>query len=279
MSSADEQRPERPRTRERRRRRGGPASPAVPAAPRCACRAAPVCHQTIAPPTSAAATQRLPARPDVRRGQRDEPGEGEQPDADEQPRPVAVALQRLGGDRVLDALVGHHEPGGDVEQDAGAAGERQRDEADPVDHRVEVEVAAEPGGRRRRASGRRATGQAPRLCRGVGMVSVVSVIVSLQVEVSTQRIAPRAPRRLSGIARDDPGSARGPLGEKGDDVVDRRRAPAVPARARAGRGGSARARARRPARRPPRGRARCAGRRASASTTRGRAPSRRAARA
>ena len=78
--------------------------------------------------------------PEVRlREQRDE-RDRDQADAGQEPGPVAVAPEGLGHDRVALALVRDHEPGGDVEQDARAADERQDREADPEERRGDVEV-------------------------------------------------------------------------------------------------------------------------------------------
>ena len=83
-------------------------------------------------------------RPEVRlRDQRDERDPDER-DADEEPRPLAVAAEGLGDDRVAATFVGDHERGGDVEQDPCSADERQDHEADPEERRRDVEVPAEP---------------------------------------------------------------------------------------------------------------------------------------
>ena len=98
---------------------------------------------------------------------------------------VAVSAQRLDGDRLVVALAGDHEPRGEVEQQPGAAGERECGERDPVDERVDVEVAAEPGARRRRASGRRSV-RTSRLGGASSVVvgSIVSDIVSLLLMIA-----------------------------------------------------------------------------------------------
>ena len=84
--------------------------------------------------------------PEVRlREQRDE-RDRDQADAGQEPGPVAVAPEGLGHDRVALALVRDHEPGGDVEQDARAADERQDREADPEERRGDVEVPPKPAG-------------------------------------------------------------------------------------------------------------------------------------
>ena len=104
------------------------------------------CHQTSAPPTISAASQTLPVPGQNRRfREREERAEGEQADADEQPGVLAVPTQRLDGDRLVGALVRDHEVRREVQQQARAARQRQRREGDPVDDRVDVEVAAEPG--------------------------------------------------------------------------------------------------------------------------------------
>src|SRR5207248_8727883 len=75
----------------------------------------------------------------------DDRGEAEQPEPEDEPRAVATVADRPDGDRVRSALVRNHEPGGDVEQAAGPADQREHDEAHAVDGRAHVEVAAEPG--------------------------------------------------------------------------------------------------------------------------------------
>jgi hypothetical protein len=77
--------------------------------------------------------------------QRDE-RDRDQADAGQEPGPVAVAPERLGHDRVALALVRDHEPGGDVEQDARAADERQDRKADPEERRGDVEVLPKAAG-------------------------------------------------------------------------------------------------------------------------------------
>ena len=55
-----------------------------------------------------------------------------------------MLAQRLDSDRLLAPLARNDEPRGEVEQQAGAAGEGERGERDAVDERVDVEVTAEP---------------------------------------------------------------------------------------------------------------------------------------
>ena len=84
--------------------------------------------------------------PEVRlREQRDE-RDRDQADAGQEPGPVAAAPEGLGHDRVALAVVRDHEPGGDVEQDARAADERQDREADPEERRGDVEVPPKAAG-------------------------------------------------------------------------------------------------------------------------------------
>ncbi len=84
-------------------------------------------------------------RPDVSRRERGDGREAENGEPDHAPGPVAMLLQLDSGDRVFGPILGNHEPRRDVEQDAGAAGERERDEGDAVDCRTQVEVGAEAG--------------------------------------------------------------------------------------------------------------------------------------
>ena len=86
------------------------------------------------------------SRPEVHLGEREERAEGEQADSDEQPGLVAASAQRLDGDRLVVVLAGDHEPRGEIEEQPGATDQRERGERDPVDERVDVEVAAESGG-------------------------------------------------------------------------------------------------------------------------------------
>ena len=67
-------------------------------------------------------------------------------EADDGPRPVAALGQDLGRDRPVTALDRNHEDGREVDEDAGAAEQREDDEAEPEDGRVELEVAAEAAG-------------------------------------------------------------------------------------------------------------------------------------
>ena len=64
-----------------------------------------------------------------------------------------LARQRVGG---------HEQPGGDVAEHAGAAGERQHDEPDPEDDRIDVEVAAEAAGDAAQHAVGAGAGQLPR---------------------------------------------------------------------------------------------------------------------
>ena len=87
-------------------------------------------------------------------GRRPERGLGDQGDqrrtceteADERPRPVAPLGDHLLGDRPLAALLGHDEQRGEVDQDPGAAEQRQDHEPESEEHRVQVEVPAEAAG-------------------------------------------------------------------------------------------------------------------------------------
>ena len=82
-------------------------------------------------------------------GEQHDARQGEQPEADQRPGVVAALAQGLSGDRVLLALVRDDEHGRQVDEDPGAADQRQDDEADPVEGGVDSEVArqapADPG--------------------------------------------------------------------------------------------------------------------------------------
>ena len=70
--------------------------------------------------------------------------DGDEPEADQRPGPVAAVAQGSRGEGILVALVGHHERRRQVDQDPRAAEQREDDEADAVDGRMDVEVAREP---------------------------------------------------------------------------------------------------------------------------------------
>ena len=60
--------------------------------------------------------------------------------------PLAAFGEHLGGDRLLATLDRDDEHGGQVDEDPGAAEQRQDDEAEAEDGRVEVEVPTEAAG-------------------------------------------------------------------------------------------------------------------------------------
>ena len=70
--------------------------------------------------------------------------DGDEAEADQRPGPIAAVAQGGRGEGILLPLVGHHEGRRQVDQDARAAEQREDDEADAVDGRVDVEVAREP---------------------------------------------------------------------------------------------------------------------------------------
>ena len=88
------------------------------------------------PPGVAVGPQRRPREQDRAR-------DGEEPEPDQRPRPVAPVAERRGGDRVLLALVGDDERGGEVDEDAGPAQEGEDDEPDAEDGGVDLEVAGQ----------------------------------------------------------------------------------------------------------------------------------------
>ena len=115
------------------------------------------------------------AGPEACFGEREERTEGQQADAEEQPGLVAPRAQRLDGDRLVVVLARDHEIGGDVEQQAGTAGQRQRREGDSVDDRIDVEVAAEPGADAAEPAAFADADESPRRCLVLcGWVSIVS---------------------------------------------------------------------------------------------------------
>ena len=70
------------------------------------------------------------ARPEARLGECQECSEAEQAHTEEEPGAVSMAAKRLDRDRLLAPLARDDEPRGDVEQQAGAAGEGERGERD-----------------------------------------------------------------------------------------------------------------------------------------------------
>ena len=88
------------------------------------------------------------------REQEHEEGDGDEREPDQAARVVAPLGEDLLGDRLVLALGRDDEDGGEVDEDPGAAEEGQDDEAEPEEGRVQVEVAAETAGRRRRPCGR-----------------------------------------------------------------------------------------------------------------------------
>jgi hypothetical protein len=85
------------------------------------------------------------AGPEARLRDREECAEGDQANADQEPRVVTALAQRLDGDRLVVVLARQHEVGGEIQEQACTAGQCKRGERDPVDERVDVEVAAEAG--------------------------------------------------------------------------------------------------------------------------------------
>ncbi len=73
----------------------------------------------------------------------DEQGGAE--DADQDQRDAAAAVVEAER-RPRCALLGKQDPAGGVDDEPGPAEERQHDEGDPQDHRVDVEVSGQPAG-------------------------------------------------------------------------------------------------------------------------------------
>jgi hypothetical protein len=78
--------------------------------------------------------------------EREQRAEREETHPDEEPGLVAAPPECFDCDGFLPVLGRDHEHRGEVQEDPGAAGEREGGECDPVDERVDVEVAAEAGG-------------------------------------------------------------------------------------------------------------------------------------
>ena len=103
-------------------------------------------HQTRPAPSSTAASQRLPGSAQSGACERTTiAARPSSPMPTTSARALAPVAQRLLGERALVALGRHHEPGGEVEEDPRAAGEREHREGEPVHDRAHVEVAAEAG--------------------------------------------------------------------------------------------------------------------------------------
>src|SRR5207249_3405941 len=70
-------------------------------------------------------------------------GCGDERQAEERERSLAVVAEHVGGDRVAVALARNHEQRGAVDQDSGPAEQCEHDEADAIEDGVDVEVAAQ----------------------------------------------------------------------------------------------------------------------------------------
>ena len=81
------------------------------------------------------------------------PADRDEADTDQRPRPVAPVAQRRRDDRVLLAVVGHHERRREIDQDPRPAEQGEDDEGDTEDCRVDLEVPAPGLQRHRRGRG------------------------------------------------------------------------------------------------------------------------------
>ena len=100
--------------------------------------------QRIAAPAIRSRIHGVAVRPERRPREQRHECDGDEPKADQRPRPVAAVAQRSRGEGILLPLVGHDERRCQVDQDPRAAEQREDDEADAVDGRMDVEVAREP---------------------------------------------------------------------------------------------------------------------------------------
>ena len=89
------------------------------------------------------------ARPRVGAGEGGEDRDGDQAERDQARRMVAALLEDVFCDRALVALLGHHEDGGDVDEDSRSAEQGQDDETEAEDRRCDVEVPPETAGNAR----------------------------------------------------------------------------------------------------------------------------------
>ena len=87
--------------------------------------------------------RRVAARPEGHAGEEDGERRREEAEADHLPRLLAPLAQHLRRDRLRLAFLGDHEHSREVDEDAGAAEQREYDEADPIEGGAEVEVARE----------------------------------------------------------------------------------------------------------------------------------------
>ena len=100
--------------------------------------------QRIAAPAIRSRIQASPCGQSVARESSGDERDGDEAEADQRPGPIAAVAQGGRGEGILLPLVGHHERRRQVDQDPRAAEQREDDEADAVDGRMDVEVAREP---------------------------------------------------------------------------------------------------------------------------------------
>ena len=129
-------------TSRRMRRESSLASVAASRRVGCRCRWRVI--QRIAAPAIRSRIQASPCGQSVARESSDRDCDGDEPEADQRPGPVATVAQGSRGEGILVPLVGHDERRRQVDEDARAAEQGEDDEADAVDGRMDVEVAREP---------------------------------------------------------------------------------------------------------------------------------------
>ena len=85
-------------------------------------------------------------RPEGRPREQQRECDGDEPESDQRPGPVAAVAQGCRGEGIFLPLVGHDERRRQVDDDPRAAEQREHHESDAVDGRMDVEVAREPAG-------------------------------------------------------------------------------------------------------------------------------------
>ena len=112
------------------------------ARPRAAAGRAPSARKTGSPrPRKEHDPGDVTGRPKGHPGQEYDTRQTEQPEADQRPGAVAALAEGLRSDRLVVALVGDDEQRCEIDEDAGAADQREDDEADTVERGVDSEVA------------------------------------------------------------------------------------------------------------------------------------------
>ena len=105
--------------------------------------------QRIASPASRTSPQPSRLRPDRGTREKDCQRNGGEAESDDRPRPLASCGESLCRDRLLLALLREDENCGEVDQNPGAAQQREDHESQPEERGIQVEVAPEAAGHAR----------------------------------------------------------------------------------------------------------------------------------